>query len=256
MTTLRFAAFLAPALALAAPAMAQDGAFTFTLRGGVGMSPEYFGSDEYKTGPDFGFRFNYLGLRNGREFGNPDPWADSLGWGVHGAFRYIPERDSSDYSELKGLDDVDAALELGLGLGYTAEYFTAFADVRRGFGGHESWVGEAGADAILRPSPDWRLTLGPRLFWGSDSYSDTYFGVSSSEASASGLSSYDADGGLLGAGVELGARYRITDNWGLEGALTWQQLQNDAADSPITDEGSEDQWRVRVGLTRTFNLRF
>ncbi|WP_417723360.1 MipA/OmpV family protein [Salipiger sp.] len=242
-------------LALAAPLQAQDGQFSFTLRGGVSSAPEYFGSDDYKAGPDAGFRFNYLRLGNGREFGTPDPWDDPTGWGLHGSFRYIGERDSSDHSELRGLDDVDAALELGLGIGYSSEYFSGYADVRRGFGGHESWVGEIGADAILRPTPDLRLSLGPRLFYGSDGYTDTYFGITPAEASAT-LPAYDPDGGLVSAGIELGARYRINDAWGLEGAVTWQQFRNDAADSPIVENGSDDQWRVRLGVTRTFNLRF
>ena len=227
--------------------------FVFTLRGGVASKPEYFGSDEYTAGPDLGFRFNYLALRNGRSFGNPDPWTDSMGLTFGGSFRFIPERDSSDHDELEGLDDIDAAVELGVSMRYGTEYFAAFGEIRRGFGGHEGWVGEVGADAILRPTDRLRLSMGPRVFFGNDTYSDTYFGVAADEASAD-LSAYDPDGGMVSAGVELGARYQINDLWGLEGAITWEKFTDDAADSPIVEQGTDEQWGVRFGVTRVFSI--
>lgn len=174
---------------------------------------------------------------------------------MHGSFRYIGERDASDHSELRGLDDVDAALELGLGVGYTARNFEAYADIRRGLGGHEGIVGELGADVIARPSDRWKLSFGPRLLWGNDAYADTYFGISPAEASVS-LPAYDPDAGLMSAGVELGARYQINDSWGVESAVTWENFTNDAEDSPIVQNGDSDQWRFRIGVTRVFNLRF
>lgn len=262
MTLSRLTSAAALALALGSGAAVAQNApsdgpgLTFTLRGGVASTPEYFGSDEYSAAPDLGFRFNSLQLNDGSGFGSPDPWAESLGFNVHGAFRYIGERDSSDFDELRGLDDIDDAVELGLGVGYGTDNFYAFLDARRGFGGHESWVGEAGMDLIYRPDDRWRFSAGPRLFWGSDGYADTYFGVSPSEAASSSLGAYDAEGGLLSAGVEVGARYRINDDWGVEGALTYDRYMNDAEDSPIVEAGSDDQWGVRLGLTRTFRLRF
>ncbi|WP_245819063.1 MipA/OmpV family protein [Marivita hallyeonensis] len=241
------AVMIAPAPAPAAPR------FVFTLRGGVSMDPEYFGSEDYEVGPDVGFRFNYLSLRNGREFGNPDPWAENLGFGVGGSFRFVGERDSGDFDELAGLDDIDPAVELGVSLNYGTENFNTFAAVRRGFGGHEGWVGEIGADAVMRPTDRLRLSLGPRVFFGDEEYSNTYFGITADEASAA-LPTYELDGGLVSAGVEFGARYQINDVWGLEGAVTWEKFQNDAADSPIVEQGDDEQWGVRFGVTRVFSI--
>ena len=112
----------------------------FTLRGGVASTPEYFGSEENAIGPDLGFTFNYLALRSGRTFGNPDPWADSMGLTFGGSFRFIQERKTDDFNELAGLEDIDAAVELGVSMRYGTENFAAFGEVRRGFGGHEGWV--------------------------------------------------------------------------------------------------------------------
>ena len=240
---------IAPAVA-AAPTRPQ---LVFTLRGGVAASPEYFGSDEYAVGPDLGFRFNYLSLRNGRSLGNPDPWADSMGLTFGGSFRFIQERDTDDFDELAGLDDIDAAVELGASVRYGTEYFAAFGEVRRGFGGHEGWVGEVGADAILRPTDRLQLTLGPRVFFGDDTYTDTYFGITADEASAA-IPAYDPDGGMVSAGIEFGARYQINDLWGLEGAVTWEKYTDYAADSPIVEQGEDEQWGIRFGVTRVFSI--
>ena len=225
----------------------------FTLRGGVASAPEYFGSDEYAVAPDLGFRFNFLSLRSGRSFGNPDPWADSMGLTFGGTFRFIQERKTDDFSELAGLEDIDAAVELGVSMRYGTENFAAFGEVRRGFGGHEGWVGEVGADAILRPTDRLRLSVGPRLFFGDDAYSDTYFGITPAEASAA-LPAYDPEGGMVSAGVEFGARYQLNDVWGLEGAVTWEKFTDDAGDSPIVEQGSDEQWGVRFGVTRVFSI--
>ncbi|SFE49931.1 MipA/OmpV family protein [Roseivivax sediminis] len=233
-----------------------DPGLVFTLRGGVGTAPEYFGSDEYTAVPDLGFALNHLSL-GGRSFGNPDPWAEARGFGVGGSFRYIGERDSGDFDDLDdldGLDDIDAAVELGVRLRYTGQNYMVFGDIRRGFGGHEGIVGELGADAILRPTDRLRVTFGPRALYGSDEYASTYFGIDNDEAAGSRYAAYDADGGLLSTGLEFGMRYQLSDNWGIEGAVTYDVFRNDAEDSPIVRRGSDDQWGARIGITRTFSI--
>lgn len=244
-----------PAPVVAAPMADPGPEFAFTLRGGVAAKPSYFGSDDVEFGPDLGFSFGYL-RAFGREFGSLDPDLEPLGPHLRGSFRYIPERDSSEFDEISGLDDVDAAVELGLGIGYRARNYEAFADLRYGAIGHESLVAEVGADALFRPTDRLTVSAGPRLFMGSDDYADTYYGVSAGESAASGLEAYDAGGGLLRAGVELGATYRIDDNWGVEGAIRYDQFLNDAEDSPIVRQGDDSQLKVRIGVTRRITLDF
>lgn len=251
---------------LASSAAAQQGGATFdaapggpalgfTLRTGVGTAPSYSGADSNELVPDVGFELNYLSL-GGFTFGDPDPLFEPRGFGVTGSFRYIGERDDADDSELAGLDDVDDALELGVGLRYATRDFEVFGNVRYGVIGHESFVGELGADAFLRPNDRLTLRAGPRAFFGDDDYASTYYGVTAAESAASGgsFSAFDADGGLLSAGVELGAGYRINENWGIDAAITYERLRNDAADSPITAD--DDQVSARIGVTRRFTLGF
>ncbi len=226
--------------------------------GGVSISPAYFGSDEYETGGYGIGRIDYLRFPNGFEFGSGRAVGFREGLGLRGSVRYISHRNSSNYEDLSGLDNVPWAFEAGLGLGYEQRNYRVFADARYGVIGTNAWVGDVGADAIAYPIQGLTLTLGPRIGWGSSRFADTYFGVSASEAAAStsGLEEFDASGGLLSGGVLLEARYLLNERWGVEGSAAWDRLLNDAADSPITELGSADQYEVRLGLTRRISLDF
>jgi outer membrane scaffolding protein for murein synthesis (MipA/OmpV family) len=227
-----------------------------TLRAGVQVSPAYLGSDDYELGPDLAARLDYIRLPGGFEFGSGRTVGFRSGWGIRGSARYLGERDADEHDEIEGLDNVDWSFELGLGVGYEQRNWRAFTDVRYGVIGHNAWVGEVGADGIAYPMDGLTVTLGPRLSFGTDNFAQTYFGVSGPESEASGLAPFDAKGGLLGAGMELGARYRFNERWGVEGAATWNRLVNDAADSPVTKTGSEDQYELRLGITRSISLDF
>lgn len=244
----------ATSVAAQSQASASDPALSFTLRGGVASGPVYFGADEYEYAPDLGFKFHSINI-GPLAFGDPDPQAPRRGFGVGGSFRYIGLRDASEYDLLTGLDDVDPAVELGVGLSYATENFSAFADLRQGFGGHQGAVGELGADLILRPNPEFTVTMGPRALFGTTEFTDTYFGVSNSEASALNPA-YDAEGGLVSVGAEVVMTYQINDTWGVETGLTWDRYMNDAADSPIVENGRRDDLGARVGLTRNIQLGF
>ncbi|NNE51431.1 MAG: MipA/OmpV family protein [Sulfitobacter sp.] len=242
-------------LSAALPAAAQERSFTFALRGGLAVTPEYPGSDNYEPGPDIGFTFGSLSwgrLNVGQGIGN----APATGLSFRGAFRFIGERESSDYPELAGLNDIDATVELGFGAIYRERNWQAFGEVRKGIGGHDGFTGTLGANLVFRPTERFTLLAGPRVSFGDSDYASTYFGVSAAEAAASQFGQFNAGGGALGAGVEVQGTYRINDRWAVEGAVSYEKLLNDAADSPITAIGSEDQWRMRLGLSRTFNLRF
>lgn len=244
--------------ALEAPILSTQGAgpsIGFTLRAGVGTRPDYFGATDTEAAPVFGGSLNYLRL-GGFTFGDPDPLFVPSGPAFNGSFRYIGERTASDNPELAGLDDVDATLELGAGLSYSTGDLRVFGDVRYGVFGHDAFVAEIGADVFLRPTDRLTLRAGPRALFGTDDYAQTYFGVSPSEAAASGgnFTAFDAGGGLVSAGVELGAGYQISENWGVDATVSYDRLQGDASDSPIAFD--DDQVSASIGVTRRFTLGF
>jgi len=248
------AATICTAALLGQPAQAQDRAFAFSLTGGAGIAPRYFGSDDYRVAPTGSVSFTGLNFGSLR-LGDPDgPRHFAQGTGVRGAFRYIARRDGTH--ELAGLDDVKASLELGLGLQHTAEYWQVFGDLRYGVIGHRAFAGDIGANALFRGQGGLILHAGPRAEFGSARFARTYFGVSAAEAAASGLGAYTPGSGVHSVGFEIGAYQPLSADWGVTGAVRYDRLRGDAAASPIVQQGSRNQLRASIGLTRHFNFRF
>lgn len=237
-------------LALASPAFAE-GALSFELGLGVKQAPGYFGSSETETSPKVTFGLESLEL---------GPFAvgggEKRGLSPHGSFRFVGARKASDYPELTGLPDVDAAIELGFGLGYEAESYRLFADLRRGFGGHTGVVAELGGDVKLKPSDRLSVNFGPRATFASDAYFDSYFNVNDTTAGTSGMAPYDGGSGLVSTGAHVEARYQVSDDWAVVGTLNHELLRGGAADSPIVANGSARQTSASVTVNRRFTFAF
>lgn len=242
------------------PGNRRDRTLIFTALAGVKSEPAYFGADESKLGPDIRVNvafLNFDAFRLGEELDVPDdPNARRQGFALGGSFRFVSGRDSGDFDDIDGLDDIDPSVELGLQVGYAWPQVEAFADLRYGVVGHESWVGELGANYVTRPNDRLALRVGPRLLYAGDSYADTYFGVDTDEAAESGLGAFEAEAGLMRTGVEVIATYQLSDRWWLEGRARYDRLRGDAADSPITRAGTDDQGTVSIGVRRAFVLDF
>lgn len=254
----RQAFWMAGLFAIAAsPLWAEDGAILegnelrFTIGVGAEARPEYFGSSETVIAPSGQFSVQYLRLGD-LTLGQPGDAPLGLGFG--GSFRIVPERRADDHPELAGLADVDLALELGGSVSYLQSDYELFGRIRYGVVGHEAFVGELGADVMAHPTDALTLTAGPRAFWGSDRYSDTYFGVTPDAASVSAFDAYDPGEGLVSIGVEVGATYQITEDWGVEGSVRWDRFVGDAADSPITEDN--EAVSATIMATRSFAFEF
>lgn len=246
---------LAASALTALPAVAQERSFNFALRGGVAAAPSYPGADDFTAAPDLGITFGALNW-GPVNLGNGVRAIPDNGFALRGAFKYIGSRDVADNPELAGLGDIDAAVELGFGLIYRETNWQAFGEVRQGFGGHHGVTGALGGDLIFRPNDRLTILAGPRINMGNTEYAQTYFGVTPAQSVGSAFAPFAADGGVLGAGVTVEAIYALDDRWALEGAVAYERLQNSAADSPITQSGSEDQWTMRFGVSRVFDWRF
>lgn len=240
-------------LLLATPqvATAQDQGNGIEFRFGLGPSsePGYFGDNDTDLGVDAEFELERLQLGGVSVGGN-----ESYGLGFAGSIRIVSARNADDFDELSGLDDIDTSLEVGGGVEFTTPNYEMFAKLRYGVIGHESFVAEIGTDVFYRPTDQLTFEAGPRILFGDDDYAQTYFGISAAEAGESGLAAYDADGGLIGAGAQAKATYAINDDWEVVGTLKYEQLRNDAADSPITQ--LDEQVSGSIVLTRRITLGF
>lgn len=240
-------------LLVAAPlsAVAQEQANGIEFRFGLGPSvePGYFGDDDLDLGVGAKFRLERLQLGSLSLGGS-----DTYGLGFGGSFRFVGARDADDFSELSGLEDIDPSIEVGGGLEFTAPDYEVFAKLRYGIIGHESLVAELGSDIYYRPTDQLTFKAGPRILLGDDDYAQTYFGVTAAESAASSFDAFDARGGIISAGAKAEATYAINDNWEVVGTLQYEQLRDDAADSPISQ--SDDQISGSIVLTRRITFGF
>jgi len=170
------------------------------------------------------------------------------------SFNFIGERSADDSSDLRGTDTVDWAVEVGLGGGFRTQHFRAFAELRQGFNGHTGQVGQLGVDGIFYPTEKWEVSIGPRAGFASSEYMDTYFGVTAAEAAASGgqLSEFDPGAGFKSLGIAAIASYDFNDDIRFHVKGGYDRLVGDAANSPIADVGSKDQFSFGVGVSYRF----
>ncbi|MDX2264125.1 MAG: MipA/OmpV family protein [Hyphomicrobiales bacterium] len=261
-----FGAALALSVSLAAwqPARADDfepvgDVWIVTIGGYIVGQPDYLGSDDYEAAfkPIFNIRREgtkeYLSLPG-----------DAGGFALidRGGFRFGPafalrnERDAGDNRDTRGLDDVDYTFELGAFAEYWAgDAFRARVELLQGVNGHEGFVANFAADAVLNRGP-WTFTAGPRLTVVSDDFNDAYFGVSAADSIASGLAPFDAEGGLHSVGATVSASYQVSERLSLKAYAEYDRLLDGAADNPLVDDrGSEDQFSVGVGAAYRFEIR-
>lgn len=228
----------------------------FVLDLGIGGSvqPKYDGADNYLLYPfpiiSVG-RFYVPGLGQ-----VVDGATTKRGFFFFPSFNYIGERKASDDPDLTGTNSINWALELGVGIGYRHDWLRGFVELRQGINGHHGQVGQFGLDIITNPVERVEFSFGPRVAFASEDYMDRYFGVSTTEAVASGgaLTPYDPSGGFKSVGIAARASYAWTDTVSLHLQGRWDRLIGDAADSPIVNKGSEDQFSAGVGISYRFSF--
>lgn len=253
-------AYCAAALLIAAmPAHSQaedtsTDRYVFDLGLGVMAKPRYPGSDEVIAVP---FPLIFVGKFFIPGIGEVIEEDTSVRrFSIYPSFNFNGRRNSADSNELQGLDDVDWAVELGLGMAYRYDWIRGFVEVRQGFNGYSGQVAEFGFDFIATPTEELEVMIGPRATWGSDDYMDTYFGISAKEAAASAIynSAYDAEAGFNTVGIAATASYDVTDDITFHVRGGWDRLIGDAGDSPIVKEGSANQFYGGAGFTYRFNF--
>lgn len=245
-----------------APSPAEPAKKDWNIRLGAGAlyQPEYEGSDEYEIKPlpmvmisyrDMVFLRGPMLGANVLTWRGPRP-SDKLQVGP--LVRYQFGRDEDDSDDLRGMGDIDAAVELGgfvtYSVGPWSTGLTLFHDVS---GSHD------GLTAKL--SGGHRLPLGPKLTlrseisatWADDNYTETFFGVTAAQSARSGLREYRPEGGIKDAGLTFDLDYTLTENWGVTGRLGYKRMLGDAADSPLVeDRGSADQLSTGMFINYKF----
>lgn len=241
------AASMAPAQTTEAK---KDEQLHLSIGGGAIYAPTYLGSDNYDTDPIPLFDLRYadrffLSTRDGLG-ANLAPRGSN--WRAGPVVKYRMARDQDDDAALRGMGDVDAAGEAGGYVHYDLRPFTLGAELRQGFGGHEGAIGDLFVNWSTKLSDSLMLTVGPKATVASRDFTETYFGVTPSQAARTGYRAYAPDGAFLSYGLGASLRYRVNDYLSLGGFAGVDRIAGDAADSPLVDQaGSATQ--ARLGLT-------
>ena len=270
----------AAAVALACPlaAQAQDEPTVFdgdhlTVGIGAGYAPSYEGSDDYVFYPQPVIQGRLAGIDITPRPGGvaldfiPDARDAKVGFSLGPVARLRANRDSNIKDRVvKRLGKLDKAVEVGVNAGVTVydlvtgyDSLTLSSDVR--------WdVAKAHRGMTISPSLSYftpvsrgaAIALSVGAEHVDDDYAEYYFSVSPAGRVASGLPTFQADGGWKSMGVNLLLGVDFDGelaNGGLAGFVTggYTRLLGDAKRTPLTSlRGDADQWLAGAGLAFTF----
>lgn len=223
--------------------VAQD-PWRVTLGGGVGLRPEFPGSDSTELRPIPAVDIAY----GDRWFFN----GDGLGayavrneqWSLAASVSFDPtRRDESDAVHLRGLGDVDrtpiALVKGSYHIGRITTTLAIATDI--GDEGHGT-VADLAVQARSQVTPRLALTYGLATRWANREYTRTFFGVSPQQSQRSGLPTYIVDDGISDARAFINASYAFNPRWVIVTGGSVGRLQGDAPDSPITEDESYVTW--------------
>jgi MipA family protein len=200
----------------------------------------------------------FFGARDG--FGVPLVDRGQLEFGPVGTINW--PRYGSQYAQLRGLGDVDWAVELGAYAQYwPTSWLRIRGELRQGVGAETGQTGDLFVDAIV-PAGQFRFSGGPRLTVQSAAALSPYFSITPAQAAASGasgfapLTPYNVSGGFYSYGGGSQVEYFFNRQWQVHAIFEYERITGSAADSPlVTMRGSPNQYTVGAGATYTFNMR-
>jgi len=229
----------------------------WNLGAGIGIVPDYEGSEDLKGVP---LLFVRAGWNSGRyvQFLGSTLKANVIAsdtWSFGPMAQYRSKRDDDvDNEKVKRMREVDEAIEIGAFVGYKMGNWHASLQAANDVNdAHDGLVVtlEGGYTMPL----DQGVKLGISLFtsYANDDYMQTYFSVNANNVGTSGLRYYEADSGIKDFGGMVNLAYAPWQNWGITGILGLKRLVGDAKDSPVVDqEGSENQFFGGVMATYRF----
>lgn len=222
---------------------------------GVAAVPDYEGSDSYTAAPLLLFQSRYqngqfVDLLGNRIKVNLMP---SRNYQLGPVLQYRSKRDSHvDDSQVKRMEEVDAALEAGLFTGISVDNWLASLQVIKDVSDtHDGTLVSLMCD--YRINMDNELMLVPYLSatWASSDYMETYFSVNSSNRGTSTLPDFDAESGFKDLTLAMIADYHPWEYWKFVGGAGYKQLLEDAEDSPLVDDRGESA-QMFVGLVLAY----
>ncbi len=233
---------------------------------GASFAPDYEGGDDYEAGPALFGKYTFdngmfvkLGgtaeaARSARLNANliPSRWSEN--WWAGPLVQYRPGRKGVDNDRVDDMENIEHTGEAGAFVSYLMGRWEFTLAGSADVGDVSNGVVADLEIAYDWPINDtWTFSFNGTASYANGNYMDTYFGVSREDSRRSGLQQYNADGGIKDVGAAVLVNYTPWKRWGIAGGLTYSRLLGDADDdSPVTDEGSENQASFLLAATYKF----
>jgi len=227
---------------------------------GIGMLPDYQGSDDYMVGgapffkltlPKTEYYLRFLATDLQANIIN-HPWL-RLGPAIN--YRFGRNDDVED-DVVKEMKEIDGTIEAGAFIGVELvdkdnprQRFIANVEFLSDVGGeYKGYNFSVSASYYFMVHKAVDIILGGGINYGCDNYMETYFGVDSEDSARTGLDEYKAEAAFYAARVNTAAVLHLSESWHLAAGVQWRPLLSDAADSPIVeDRGDKNQWIYGLG---------
>ena len=229
---------------------------------GPATTPEYMGSEDYSVVPMLvsafeikGVAFEIEGLTAQAALAD---W-DGCKLGVTADVDLGRDTEVSS-TTIAAMDEIDFALNVGGFVSYDLpgqlldgdnfEFKLAgFGDTTSAHNGAFATLGVVYTLPLYIP---WRFEFELETTFGNENYMDTYFGVDEADSKASGLPTFEAGNSFRDITLTTNIAFFFSPTWGLFTRLSVSRLLGDAADSPVTSVGDENQYFAGTGVIYRF----
>ena len=226
---------------------------------GAGFYPQFWGAKEYSFGAAPLVRIHFSGHRYVQVLINElrVNLLDDEHWelGPLGLYRF--GRYDTDNNIVNRMDTIQDTVELGGFVNYSLFdsenpikriSFGAYAEADVG-GVNDGWLAGASVTGFYPLVEFLTLTSGVITTWSSENFNDAYFGVSGSEALATGLEAYSPGSGIRDLRAYMGLILHLSLNWHIGGGALYGRLLEPGSESPIVEEcGDANQWVYGMGV--------
>jgi len=228
---------------------------------GVGILPDYEGSDDYTIGFAPVFRYTFQKQERYIQLVANELSANVLN---HPNFRLGPvltyhfgRDDDVDDRRVKRMKEIDDTLEGGIFADYVFRLsqnprhrFIVGGQAQYDLGGESNGWKFSGSARYWHPiATPVDLFVATQLNFATKDYMNTYFSVDSTDSIRSGLPRYSSAGGAKDLALAGGLTWYLSRSWLTSAGVRYSRLFDHAADSPIVDQrGSENQFFTGVGV--------
>lgn len=171
---------------------------------------------------------------------------------VNLALRFDAGRSEGTSASLTGLGDIKPTVRARLNLGWRFDgpwrLGGSWSVDALGRGGGN--FGDISGGWEHRVTPGTVFTAGVALSGAGDRYMQTYYGISTEQATRTGYAAYEPSAGLRDLALSAGLRTDLGLDWILIGSGGATRLLGPAAHSPLTK--NRNGWGLNLGLARRF----